>query len=90
MIFLQQKKEEERIVERHGVLLKSEKCLTALEGPLKAGKNSVFLFDCSRYLLSKSCFKEIKQQTCRKEGRESGRAGEEEERKGKREKVEGR
>ena len=57
---------------------------------LRQRKNSVFLFDCSRNLLSKSCFKEIKQQTCRKEGREFGRAGEEEEKKGKREKVEGR
>ena len=56
---------------------------------LRQRKNSVFLFDCSRNLLSKSCFKEIKQQTCRKEGREFGRAGEEEEKKGKREKVQG-
>ena len=36
-------------------------------------KKSVFLFDCSRYLLNMSCFKEKKET-----GREGGRAGEEE------------
>ena len=36
-------------------------------------KKSVFLFDCCRYLLNMSCFKEKKET-----GREGGRAGKEE------------